>query len=135
MKPMRVRRLLSVLIGLAVLTALGIALLALGHRRPQDLPWTPLDPGDPVGLFTGRPCYRCFVGDAFDADDCDNCAELGVTGALTGACRGAGDGSLTGASTGAGAGVLGCSTGAGDTGGCTGDASRVGRSGEGSASD
>lgn len=54
MKPMRVRRLLSVLIGLAVLTALGIALLALGHRRPQDLPWTPLDPGDPVGLFTGR---------------------------------------------------------------------------------
>jgi adenylyltransferase/sulfurtransferase len=37
-----------------------------------------------VGLFLGRPCYRCFVGDAFDADDCDNCAELGVTGALTG---------------------------------------------------
>ncbi|GAA4036894.1 HesA/MoeB/ThiF family protein [Sphingomonas rosea] len=37
-----------------------------------------------VGLFRGRPCYRCFVGDAFDADDCDNCAELGVTGALTG---------------------------------------------------
>jgi molybdopterin-synthase adenylyltransferase len=38
-----------------------------------------------VGLFRGRPCYRCFVGDAFDADDCDNCAELGVLGALTGA--------------------------------------------------
>jgi adenylyltransferase/sulfurtransferase len=37
-----------------------------------------------VGLFTGQPCYRCFVGDAFDADDCDNCAELGVTGPLTG---------------------------------------------------
>lgn len=37
-----------------------------------------------VGLFRGRPCYRCFVGDAFDADDCDNCAELGVLGALTG---------------------------------------------------
>ena len=36
-----------------------------------------------VGLFRGRPCYRCFVGDAFDADDCDNCAELGVLGALT----------------------------------------------------
>lgn len=35
-----------------------------------------------VGLFRGRPCYRCFVGDAFDADDCDNCAELGVLGAL-----------------------------------------------------
>jgi adenylyltransferase/sulfurtransferase len=37
-----------------------------------------------VGLFRGRPCYRCFVGDAFDTDDCDTCAELGVLGALTG---------------------------------------------------
>ncbi len=37
-----------------------------------------------VALFSGRPCYRCFVGDAFDADDCDTCAELGVLGALTG---------------------------------------------------
>lgn len=37
-----------------------------------------------VGLFRSRPCYRCFVGDAFDADDCDTCAEQGVLGALTG---------------------------------------------------
>jgi adenylyltransferase/sulfurtransferase len=37
-----------------------------------------------VALFYGKPCYRCFVGDAFDADDCDTCAELGVLGALTG---------------------------------------------------
>jgi molybdopterin/thiamine biosynthesis adenylyltransferase len=36
-----------------------------------------------VGLFRARPCYRCFVGDAFDAEDCDNCAELGVLGTLT----------------------------------------------------
>jgi len=36
-----------------------------------------------VGLFRTRPCYRCFVGDAFDSDDCDNCSELGVLGALT----------------------------------------------------
>jgi adenylyltransferase/sulfurtransferase len=36
-----------------------------------------------VGLFQRRPCYRCFVGDAFDAEDCDNCAELGVLGGLT----------------------------------------------------
>ena len=36
-----------------------------------------------VGLFRGRPCYRCFVGNAFDSDDCDNCSELGVLGALT----------------------------------------------------
>ena len=37
-----------------------------------------------LGLFRGQPCYRCFVGDAFDTDDCDTCAELGVLGALTG---------------------------------------------------
>lgn len=40
-----------------------------------------------VALFRGwegnKPCYRCFVGDAFDSDDCDNCAEQGVLGALT----------------------------------------------------
>lgn len=39
-----------------------------------------------VGLFRGweadKPCYRCFVGDAFDSDDCDTCAEQGVLGAL-----------------------------------------------------
>jgi molybdopterin/thiamine biosynthesis adenylyltransferase len=40
-----------------------------------------------VGLFRGweasQPCYRCFVGDAFDNDDCDNCAERGVFGAVS----------------------------------------------------
>ena len=36
-----------------------------------------------VGLFRSQPCYRCFVGNAFDSDDCDNCSELGVLGALT----------------------------------------------------
>ena len=40
-----------------------------------------------VALFRGwesdKPCYRCFVGDAFDSDDCDTCAEQGVLGALT----------------------------------------------------
>ena len=40
-----------------------------------------------VGLFRGweadKPCYRCFVGEAFDTDDCDTCAEQGVLGALT----------------------------------------------------
>jgi len=39
-----------------------------------------------IGLFRGwegdKPCYRCFVGDAFDTDDCDTCAEQGVLGAL-----------------------------------------------------
>jgi molybdopterin-synthase adenylyltransferase len=40
-----------------------------------------------VGLFRGweaeKPCYRCFVGDAFDSEDCDTCAEQGVLGALS----------------------------------------------------
>lgn len=39
-----------------------------------------------AGLFRGweadKPCYRCFVGDAFDSDDCDTCAEQGVIGPL-----------------------------------------------------
>jgi len=41
-----------------------------------------------VGLFRSKPCYRCFVGEAFDAEDCDNCSELGVLGALTTAVGG-----------------------------------------------
>ena len=52
---------------------LGIPLLSAAAQQFQGQ----------VGLFRGRPCYRCFVGDAFDADDCDTCAELGVLGALT----------------------------------------------------
>ncbi|MBS0312551.1 MAG: HesA/MoeB/ThiF family protein [Proteobacteria bacterium] len=36
------------------------------------------------GWENGQPCYRCFVGDAFDADDCDTCAEQGVLGAMAG---------------------------------------------------
>lgn len=39
-----------------------------------------------VGTFRGwepsLPCYRCFVGDALDPDDCDSCAEQGVLGAM-----------------------------------------------------
>lgn len=53
--------------------ALGIPLLSAAAVQFQGQ----------VGLFRGRPCYRCFVGNAFDADDCDNCSELGVLGALT----------------------------------------------------
>jgi len=41
-----------------------------------------------VGAFAGhvpdQPCYRCYVGDAFDAEDCDTCAEDGVLGAMAG---------------------------------------------------
>ena len=53
--------------------ALGIPLLSAAAQQFQGQ----------VAVFRGKPCYRCFVGDAFDADDCDNCAELGVLGALT----------------------------------------------------
>ena len=41
-----------------------------------------------IGNFSGHlesePCYRCFVGDAFDDDDCDTCAADGVLGAMAG---------------------------------------------------
>lgn len=41
-----------------------------------------------VAAFAGhrgdQPCYRCYVGDAFDADDCDTCAENGILGAMAG---------------------------------------------------
>ena len=52
--------------------ALGLPLLSAAAQQFQGQ----------VAIFTGKPCYRCFVGDAFDADDCDNCAELGVIGAM-----------------------------------------------------
>ena len=41
-----------------------------------------------VAAFAGHlpehSCYRCFVGDAFDAEDCDTCAEDGMLGAMAG---------------------------------------------------
>jgi molybdopterin-synthase adenylyltransferase len=37
-----------------------------------------------AGHLVGSPCYRCFVGDAFDAEDCDTCAEDGMLGAMAG---------------------------------------------------
>jgi molybdopterin-synthase adenylyltransferase len=60
------------------LTRLGIPLVSAAAVQFQGQ----------IALFrgweAGKPCYRCFVGDAFDADDCDTCAEQGVLGALTG---------------------------------------------------
>lgn len=53
--------------------SLGIPLLSAAAMQFQGQ----------VGLFRSRPCYRCFVGDAFDTDDCDTCAEEGVLGAMT----------------------------------------------------
>jgi molybdopterin/thiamine biosynthesis adenylyltransferase len=58
--------------------ATGIPLLSAAVGRFQGQ----------VGAFAGHlpasPCYRCFVGDAFDADDCDTCAEDGMLGAMAG---------------------------------------------------
>ncbi|MBB4859433.1 molybdopterin/thiamine biosynthesis adenylyltransferase [Novosphingobium chloroacetimidivorans] len=37
-----------------------------------------------AGHLEGQACYRCFVGDAFDAEGCDTCAADGVLGAMAG---------------------------------------------------
>jgi len=37
-----------------------------------------------AGHLPGQPCYRCYVGDAFDTDDCDSCADDGMLGAMAG---------------------------------------------------
>ena len=37
-----------------------------------------------AGHLPDHSCYRCFVGDAFDATDCDTCAADGVLGAFVG---------------------------------------------------
>lgn len=39
-----------------------------------------------VGLFRGRPCYRCFVGDV--PPEAETCAAVGVVGALAGVAGG-----------------------------------------------
>ena len=58
--------------------ALGVPLLSAAVGRFQGQ----------VGAFAGHlpdeACYRCFVGDAFDADDCDTCAADGMLGAMAG---------------------------------------------------
>lgn len=54
------------IVRLLVAGALGIAVLVLWgalRGRPQDLPWTPLDLGETVGLFTGRKIAA--LGDDF----------------------------------------------------------------------
>lgn len=37
-----------------------------------------------AGHREGEACYRCFVGDAFDSQECDSCAEDGMLGAMAG---------------------------------------------------
>ncbi len=52
---------LSIVAILSGLAALGVAIL--NHERPQDLPWTPLDLGQPIGLFTAAK-LGALAGDA-----------------------------------------------------------------------
>ncbi|MBI1402109.1 MAG: molybdopterin biosynthesis protein MoeB [Porphyrobacter sp.] len=58
--------------------AAGIPLLSAAVGRFQG------QVGAFAGHLPGEACYRCFVGDAFDAEDCDTCAEDGMLGAMAG---------------------------------------------------
>lgn len=49
----RLRSTIATLFALALLAALGLVLWGMMRGRPQDLPWTPLDLAEPIGLFTG----------------------------------------------------------------------------------
>lgn len=58
--------------------AAGIPLLsaAVGRFQGQVGAW--------AGHLPDQPCYRCFVGDAFDSEECDTCADDGMLGAMAG---------------------------------------------------
>ncbi len=58
--------------------AAGVPLLSAAVGRFQG------QVGAFAGHLPGQACYRCFVGDAFDAEDCDTCAEDGMLGAMAG---------------------------------------------------
>jgi molybdopterin/thiamine biosynthesis adenylyltransferase len=58
--------------------AMGAPLLSAAVGRFQG------QVGAFAGHLAGQPCYRCYVGDAFDAHDCDTCAEDGMLGAMAG---------------------------------------------------
>ena len=54
-RPLRaVRRIAGTLVIGGVLVVLAFFGWSMLRGRPQDLPWTPLDLGQPIGLFTGR---------------------------------------------------------------------------------
>jgi molybdopterin-synthase adenylyltransferase len=59
-----------------VMTAIPLVSAAVGRFQGQV--------GNFAGHLPDQPCYRCYVGDAFDAEDCDSCAEDGMLGAMAG---------------------------------------------------
>jgi len=49
-----VRRIILIILVLGFLLLGGLLLYGYARSHPEDMPWTPLDLGDPVGAFTGR---------------------------------------------------------------------------------
>lgn len=49
-----VRLTLGWLVGIVAVFGVGLMLWAMLRGRPGDLPWAPLDLGEPIGLMTGR---------------------------------------------------------------------------------
>ncbi|MDV3458070.1 extensin family protein [Sphingomonas sp. HF-S4] len=49
-----IRQAIMAVVIFAVLLGIFFAIYALVRNRPQDLPWTKLDLGQPIGAFTGR---------------------------------------------------------------------------------
>ena len=62
----------------AACVSLGVPLVSAAVGRFQG------QVGAFAGHRSGEACYRCFVGDAFDAEDCDSCADDGMLGAMAG---------------------------------------------------
>ncbi len=55
---MRFIRLLKIFVALAIVGAIGFGLYVFGRSHPQDVPWTPLALGQPIGAFTARKLAR-----------------------------------------------------------------------------
>jgi hypothetical protein len=49
-----IRRIVGWLVVVVVVAIVALLLFALARGRPQDLPWTPLNLSQPIGMFTGR---------------------------------------------------------------------------------
>ncbi|WP_375403112.1 extensin family protein [uncultured Sphingomonas sp.] len=58
-----IRRILGGLMTLLLIGLAALLLYAVARGRPQDLPWTALDFGRPIGMFTGRK-LTALTGDA-----------------------------------------------------------------------
>lgn len=55
MTPLRaLRRTIGGLVLLVLIGSAALVVWGLARGRPQDVPWTPLSLGEPIGLFTGR---------------------------------------------------------------------------------